>query len=72
MAFAAYVGVQGGGPLAFHAASPAMTATMAGVVALCAMMLVLAWPSVNGQGLDGVVRRLVAMATGPERKRSAS
>jgi hypothetical protein len=57
MVFAAYVGVQGAGPLAFHAASPAMTATMAGAIPLFVAVLMAAWPSVNGRGLGSAAGR---------------
>lgn len=47
MVFLAYVGVQGAGPLAFHLASPVMTAATAAVALGCAAVLLLAWPAVN-------------------------
>ena len=47
MVFLAYVGVQGAGPLAFHLASPVMTAATAAVALGCAAVLLLAWPGVN-------------------------
>ena len=71
MVFAAYLGVQGAGPLAFHATSPAMSATIAGVAAGCAAVLALAWPSVNGRGAGGLAPWFTARPSEPERQRLA-
>jgi hypothetical protein len=54
MVFAAYVGVQGGGPLAFQARSAAMLPTIAAVAGACAVVLVLAWPSLNRRRAGGL------------------
>lgn len=55
MVLLAYLGVQGAGPLAFHAASPGMGWAVGLAPVVCLALLVLAWPGVNGQqsGAEG-------------------
>ena len=68
MVFAAYVGVQGGGPLAFQATS---AATIAAVAVACVAVLALAWPSVNRRDAGGVARLFTSRAAEPEQQRLA-
>ena len=49
MVLLAYLGVQGAGPLAFHAASPGMAWGIAMAPLACVAVLLLAWPGVNAR-----------------------
>lgn len=71
MVFAAYVGVQGGGPLAFHAPSAAVLPTMAAVAAACLAVLALAGPSLNRRDAGRVWTLFTARAAEPERQHLA-
>ncbi len=66
MVFAAYLGVQGAGPLAFQATSSAIIPTIAAVAAACAAALALAWPSLNRQGQQTWADRLLERSSKPE------
>ena len=71
MAFCAYLGVMGMGPLAFQSAAPVLSAAVAGLVPVCAAVLVLAWPWVNRRGLGLSALRRAAKVREPEPQRVA-